>query len=84
MVAEALADHRIVYLTYEGPVSGDRGHVTQWDRGDYSVVDDHGDRLAIHLMGDRLQCELTIALDREDSTRWHFVFGGHRAPDAHS
>ncbi len=32
-----LADHRIAYLTYEGPVSNDRGTVTQVDCGTYWV-----------------------------------------------
>ncbi len=31
---EALADHRLAYLDYEGPVSGGRGSVARWDRGD--------------------------------------------------
>ena len=30
---EALADHRLAYLDYEGPISGGRGSVTRWDRG---------------------------------------------------
>jgi hypothetical protein len=30
-----LADHRIAYLTYEGPVSGDRGFVRQVESGLY-------------------------------------------------
>jgi hypothetical protein len=33
--AEALTDHRLEYLTYEGPVSGERGRVTRWDAGTY-------------------------------------------------
>jgi hypothetical protein len=33
--ADALADHRLEYLTYEGPVSGERGSVTRWDAGTY-------------------------------------------------
>ena len=32
MIAEALGDHRLDYLDYEGPVSGDRGLVSRWDR----------------------------------------------------
>ncbi|HUQ68863.1 MAG TPA: DNA polymerase ligase N-terminal domain-containing protein [Planctomycetaceae bacterium] len=32
--AEAIADHRLFYLDHEGPVSGGRGHVTAWDRGE--------------------------------------------------
>lgn len=27
ILAEPIADHRLMYLDYEGPVSGDRGHV---------------------------------------------------------
>ena len=30
VIAEKNADHRTVYLDYEGPVSGDRGSVTRW------------------------------------------------------
>ncbi|MGD9632805.1 MAG: hypothetical protein AB7G28_07440 [Pirellulales bacterium] len=33
--AERLADHRLAYLEYEGPVSGDRGHVRRLDEGSY-------------------------------------------------
>ena len=34
-IAEQLPLHRIEYLTYEGPVSGNRGRVVRWDRGEY-------------------------------------------------
>src|SRR5262249_42830737 len=33
--AEAIADHRKLYLDYEGPVSGSRGKVKRWDGGFY-------------------------------------------------
>lgn len=33
MEVEPLPDHRIAYLQYEGPVSGNRGHVTQREAG---------------------------------------------------
>ena len=33
--ARALADHRRIYLDYEGPIAGDRGSVRRIDRGDY-------------------------------------------------
>lgn len=33
--AEPNADHRMVYLDYEGPVSGGRGSVIRWDCGSY-------------------------------------------------
>lgn len=31
-------DHRRLYLDYEGPVSGNRGTVTLWDRGEYELL----------------------------------------------
>lgn len=36
---QRLADHRIAYLTYEGPVSSDRGTVTQVDSGAFWVTE---------------------------------------------
>src|SRR5262245_22157335 len=33
-----LGDHRLDYLDYEGPVSGNRGVVKRWDRGDYEEL----------------------------------------------
>ena len=33
ILAEALPDHRLFYLDYEGPVTGGRGTVIQWDSG---------------------------------------------------
>src|SRR6185312_11279708 len=33
--AEANFDHRLLYLEYEGPLSGGRGRVSRWDAGTY-------------------------------------------------
>lgn len=33
--AEPNFDHRLLYLDYEGPLSGDRGSVQRWDAGEY-------------------------------------------------
>lgn len=33
VICQRLADHRAAYLTYEGELSGNRGHVTRWDSG---------------------------------------------------
>lgn len=35
MAVTALPDHRLLYLDYEGPVSGGRGTVKCWDCGEY-------------------------------------------------
>lgn len=38
IAAQPLPDHRPAYLDYEGPISGNRGHVTRWDRGEYEIL----------------------------------------------
>lgn len=43
--ATNLPDHRLAYLDYEGPVSGDRGRVRRVDSGDY-VSHQRSDELA--------------------------------------
>lgn len=55
-----LDDHRLAYLDYEGPVSGDRGEVHRWDAGDYTLVEDLPQRLAVRLNGTKLTGVATI------------------------
>jgi hypothetical protein len=76
IIGQALPDHRIEYLEYEGPVSGNRGHVGQWDRGDYSLAEQSRDRLVVQLRGRQLTCQVTIERDRENADGWRFLFGG--------
>jgi hypothetical protein len=38
-----LPDHRNAYLEYEGPISGDRGHVMQVETGTYTLTTDAED-----------------------------------------
>ncbi|MCA9052572.1 MAG: hypothetical protein KDA75_01990 [Planctomycetaceae bacterium] len=53
IAAEPLPDHRLLYLDYEGPVSGDRGSVERWDRGTYIIVSETADSLVVLLDGER-------------------------------
>jgi hypothetical protein len=55
-----LADHRLAYLDYEGPISGDRGAVTRHDRGEYEVLSDANGVLRVRLRGTR--CDDVIEL----------------------
>ena len=54
IAAEPLPDHRIAYLTYEGPVSGDRGTVSQWDAGTYESVSQTEAAICVDLHGKRV------------------------------
>ena len=69
LIAEALPDHRLVYLEYEGPVSGDRGEVSRWDRGTFTLLERSEDQLVALLTGEELAGRLT--LKKQDSeNRW--------------
>ena len=83
ITAEALDDHRLEYLDYEGPVSKrpvspetkskDRGSVARWDRGTYEVEREDGDQLVVVLRGDRLCGRATLSRLPGDDQRWTFV-----------
>ncbi len=53
--AEASFDHRLIYLDYEGPVSGNRGTVRRWDAGTYRVEEEMAERLCLWFEGQRLR-----------------------------
>jgi hypothetical protein len=56
-------DHRLLYLDYEGPLSGNRGRVVQWDRGEYEDVPAEGGKLQVRLRGRKLMG--TVVLEPE-------------------
>jgi len=53
LLIERIANHRLLYLDYEGPVSGDRGHVTRWDWGEYRVSGETDSEITVDLRGAR-------------------------------
>jgi hypothetical protein len=66
--AAASFDHRLVYLDYEGPVSGNRGQVQRWDAGTFDWLSDQPGRLALRLDGGRLQG--TARLEEASPGEW--------------
>lgn len=65
-----LADHRLDYLDYEGPISGGRGSVTRHDAGTYSIVSQTGQQLIVRLDGVKLRGELTFHGLSSEHPRW--------------
>ena len=63
--AEAIGDHRLMYLDYEGPVSRERGRVVRWDHGQAEWLSESETSVRVRLSGSRMCGELTI--DREPS-----------------
>jgi hypothetical protein len=73
IAAESLADHRLAYLDYEGPVSGNRGSVRRFDRGEYALLEETDSRLEVKLVGTVLHGN--AVLERSASTGgWMFTF----------
>ena len=54
ILAEANFDHRLVYLDFEGPLSGERGRVSRWDRGTFEWIANEAERLVVTLTGEKI------------------------------
>src|SRR5438874_1448276 len=66
--AESSFDHRLIYLDYEGAVSGNRGTVRRWDHGNYGIADEQADRLVLWFEGARLRGRAIL----ERREKWTF------------
>jgi hypothetical protein len=69
--AEQSFDHRLLYLDYEGPVSGGRGSVARWDAGTYAG-DLGPDAAVVRLEGGRLRGGLELR--RREGPVWEVVY----------
>lgn len=74
MLALRLADHRLAYLDYEGPISGDRGHARRVERGEYMAVEQLPGRWLIRLTGERLRGMMTLTEVETVAQRWLLSF----------
>jgi hypothetical protein len=72
VVAEALDDHRLHYLDYEGPVSGGRGEVVRWDAGEFTTVAKTPDRWEFALDG--LRRKGVAVLVRSAERTWRLIY----------
>jgi hypothetical protein len=70
--AEPNFTHRLLYLDYEGPLSGDRGSVRRWDAGTFAWVEDGAERVVVELHGGRLIGRAEV---RGGDGRWVFRIG---------
>lgn len=60
--ATRLDDHRIEYLDYEGPLSGERGSVSRVDAGEFRWIERTDQRMVVSLAGRQLLGTLTAQL----------------------
>ena len=66
---ERLADHRIAYLDYEGPISGDRGEVRRVMSGEFDFEDVSENRIRFRATGGELPMQVEL-VRLADSQRW--------------
>jgi hypothetical protein len=74
ILAAALPDHRLAYLDYEGPISGNRGNVTRCAFGEFEIIAETLARLELRLTSDRWSGLVTICQDAANPQRWTFDF----------
>lgn len=75
LAASRIGEHRRAYLDYEGPISGDRGHVTRHDEGTCEVREDKSsdgvvNRWRLQVSGERLSGGIELVRDPENQSRW--------------
>ncbi|PWT98814.1 MAG: hypothetical protein C5B53_06240 [Candidatus Melainabacteria bacterium] len=72
--AQLSFDHRIVYLDYEGPISGNRGTVVRFDKGSFTWQQESDDHVRVDLLGTVLIC--VADLRREADGKWRLIVTG--------
>jgi hypothetical protein len=77
ITAEATPHHRMLYLDFEGPVSGGRGEVRRWDAGEYAVRQSEESSLCLHLEGRRIRGQ--VRLQHRHGQQWLAVFAAGEA-----
>jgi hypothetical protein len=58
--SEPNAEHRLLYLNYEGTVGAGRGRVLRWDAGVFDWIADRPGKLEVELVGQRLRGRVVI------------------------
>lgn len=61
-------DHRLIYLEYEGQLSGNRGTVTRWDMGTFDWQANEPRRVIVRLAGGQLRG--LVCLEEAPSGEW--------------
>jgi len=70
---EALPDHRLAYLDYEGPVAGGRGSVVRWDRGTYEIERQRESEWSVVLAGEKIRGPVVLRRGPGESTHWRLL-----------
>ena len=78
--AERLPDHRKRYLDYEGAISGGRGDVRRYDRGECTFLETSDENIRVELQGERLRGTILLTRcpsdeeEKSEAQRWRVCF----------
>lgn len=72
LTCEALPDHRLAYLDYEGEISGGRGTVARCDGGTCQTRSDDAGRLLVEICGARLSGLVLLEPIADQPGQWRF------------
>ena len=72
--AEPLGEHRLDYLEYEGPVSGNRGSVSRWDAGEYEAQSESAEEIVVRLRGAKLRGTVRLRRQGGGQKAWLFDY----------
>jgi len=67
-------DHRLKYLTYEGPLSQNRGFVKIYAAGNYQILDSAKNYWRINLHSDNIRGNMTLEGVQDD--QWQLCWQG--------
>ena len=73
--ARSLAEHRKIYLEYEGEIGGNRGTVRRVDEGTYRVLEWSENQVRVELAGVQLVGEVSLRRDSGATESWTFRAG---------
>jgi len=68
--AVRIADHRLHYLDYEGPISRGRGEVRRMDGGEIRGIEAGPDMIEVDLAGKRLRGRFRLSRTADDRWTW--------------
>ena len=74
MICDALPEHRLAYLDYEGAISDGRGAVSLWDRGSYAIQQQSDAELILTLRGQRLAGRVVLERLAHAPGTWKFFY----------
>jgi hypothetical protein len=69
----ALPAHRLIYLDYEGPITGDRGSVRRIAEGTYLLLRETATEWVVRLNGKTFHGELRLSRETPEQLIWEAV-----------